>query len=124
MAKLLDITEGWTARVGPIIIEAKLPPPEGTGEFAPFDCAGYEVTFGWRKGNGEWEEAPGEFVPADDLEDNTGAFYYEPDDSSDFSVTDPLLKQSYFVRADIKDSDEKILNAPSGVAAEIVVHRK
>jgi hypothetical protein len=124
MAMLFNITEGWTGRLGPFFIEAKLPPPEGSGNWERFDCDDFTVTFGWRKGTGEWEEAPGEFVAADDLDDNTGAFYYLPDDETDFVVTDPLPKQSYYVRANVVDDDDKVVTAPSGVAAEIVVHRK
>jgi hypothetical protein len=124
MATLFNIPEGWTARLGPIYVDAKLP---GQTAFTPFSIADYALKFGWRKGNGEWEEAPGEVelaTEADNIEDWQSAFYYVPDDETDFVVTDPLPKQSYYARADLIDDDDKVVNAPSGASAEIVVHRK
>ena len=124
MAKLFDIPEGWTARVGPFYVTAKIPPAT---TFTPFDISDYDVKLGWRKGTGGWEEAPGDVVPAtedDEIEDWESAFYYDPRDASDFAVPNGQLEQKYETRSIIRDEDGNDLMAPSGASDHFVVHRK
>ena len=121
MAKLFDISEGWTDTLGPFIVEAKLP---GQTAFTPLDLDDYDVAFVWRRGTDAWEEAPGTVTPDADQTANPGEFSYTPAAVTDFAISDGLLKQSYFVRAIVTDSDGKDVMAPNGASAEIVVHRK
>jgi len=121
MAVLFTISEGWTQRLK-FYIEAKLP---GQTAFTPLPILpGYAVEFGWRRGGNAWGEAPGDFEIVEDQEADPGACYYYPADADDFAFAAGLTRESFFVRAVVTDSDGKIVNAPSGAAAEIVVHRK
>lgn len=119
---LFHISAGWTARLRGFRVLAKLP---GQTELTPFPFTpGYTVTFGWRRGHGPWEEAPGEVVPDPDQEANKGVFDYIPNDEQDFQPADDLPEQKFYVRAVVTDEDGRDVTAPSGAAAVIVVHRK
>lgn len=121
MATLLNISEGRTKRLV-FFFETKA---EGSSDYARQNLTGITVTFGYRRGpSNDWVEAPGTVTKDADQSTYPGKFYYAPASADEFAITDGALKETFYARAIGTDGDGKLLPAPSGMAAEIVVHKK
>lgn len=121
MAALIHISEGRTKRLV-FYFETQA---EGATTYARMSLTGISLSLGYRRGpSNDWTEAPGTVTKDADQVTNPGKFYYAPASADEFAITDGLLKESFFLRVIGTDSDGKLLPSPSGMAAEIVVHKK
>lgn len=117
---LLHISEGRTKRLV-FYFETKA---EGASTFTRLNLTGISLSFGYRRASEDWAVAPGTVTKDADQSTNPGKFYYAPASADEFVITDGHLKETYFVRVIATDADSKLLPNPSGMAAEIVVHKK
>jgi len=121
MAALIHISEGRTKRLV-LYFETKA---EGASTFARNSLDGISLDLGYRIGpSGDWTEGPGTLTKDADQTTYPAKFYYAPASASEFDIADGLLQQSFYVRVIGTDADGKLLPSPSGMAAEIVVHKK
>lgn len=121
MAALIHISEGRTKRL--VFYFETI--AEGATTYARMSLTGISLSFGYRRGqSNDWTEGPGTLTKDADQSTNPGKFYYAPASADEFVITDGLLKETFHVRVIATDGDGKLLPNPSGMAAEIVVHKK